>query len=215
VGLFITFEGGEGCGKSTQARRLANWLKGDGYDVLLTHEPGGTALGEELRRCLKKGRDGDVVAEAELLMFAAARSQLTVTRIVPKLAQGGIVLCDRYTDSTVAYQGYGRGLSIDTISDVNRIATKGLVPDLVVLLDMDPARALQRKKSARDRFEHESPSFHERVRNGYLSLARAEPARWLVLDATQSPGITTRDVRTRVSSLLAANPTIKRLSSQG
>jgi dTMP kinase len=214
VGLFITFEGGEGCGKSTQARRLANWLKGDGYDVLLTHEPGGTALGEELRHCLKKGRDGDVAAEAELLMFAAARSQLTVTRILPKLAQGGIVLCDRYADSTIAYQGYGRGLSFDTISDVNRIATRGLVPDLVVLLDMDPAQALQRKKSAHDRFEHESPAFHERVRNGYRSLAQEEPARWLVLDASQSSSITTRSIRARVSSVLAANSTIKRLSSQ-
>jgi dTMP kinase len=215
VGLFIAFEGGEGCGKSTQARRLANWLKSGGYDVLLTHEPGGTALGEELRRCLKKGRDGDVAAEAELLMFAAARSQLTVTRILPKLTQGGIVVCDRYTDSTIAYQGYGRGLSIDTISNVNRIATKGLVPDLVVLLDMDPAHALLRKKSARDRFEHESPAFHERVRNGYLSLAQAEPARWLVLDAAQSPSITTRNIRARVATLLNGNPTIAFLPTWG
>lgn len=213
MGLFITFEGGEGCGKSTQAKRLATRLEGEGYRVMLTHEPGGTALGEELRRCLKKAREGKVAAEAELLMFAAARSQLTLTRILPALEQGAIVICDRYTNSTVAYQGYGRGLSLDTIAAVNKIATKGLLPDLVVLLDMDPAHALLRKKTARDRFEHESPAFHERVRNGYLTLARAEPERWLVLDAARSPSITTRSIGSRVSALISNNPAIERLSS--
>ncbi len=151
--------------------------------MALTYEPGGTPLGEELRRCLKRVRDGGFAAEAELLLFGAARSQLTSTFILPALRRGDIVVCDRYADSTVAYQGYGRQLPLDDVNMVNRIATGGLRPDLIVLLDMDPTRALLRKKEARDRFEHETPQFHERVRTGYLELARGEPTRWLVLDA--------------------------------
>lgn len=206
MGLFVTFEGGEGCGKSTQAKRLATRLESRGYRVVLTYEPGGTPLGEELRRCLKRVRDGGIVTEAELLLFAAARSQLTSTLILPALERGDIVVCDRFVDSTVAYQGYGRGLPLDTIAEVNRIATSGLRPDLVVLLDMDPAHALLRKKEARDRFEHESPAFHQRVRSGYLEMARAEPARWMVLDATNPPTVTAQNVWSRVSPLLNDNP---------
>ncbi len=210
MGLFITFEGGEGCGKSTQAKRLATRLERNGYPVTLTHEPGGTPLGEELRRCLKRVRDDHVVAEAELLLFSAARSQLTLTLILPALQQGKIVVCDRYANSTVAYQGYGRKLPFADIEEVNRIATAGLRPDLVVLLDMDPGHALMRKKESRDRFEHESPEFHERIRSGYLELARAEPARWLVLDATNSPAVTAGLIWSRVSSLLNENLTTGR-----
>jgi len=202
VGLFITFEGGEGCGKSTQARKLSVELKRRGYDVVLTYEPGGTPLGEELRRSLKRARDGGISAEAELLLFAAARSELTSGVIRPALERDAIVVCDRYADSTVAYQGYGRGLSLDTVAAVNRLATQGLRPDLTVLLDMDPASALKRKRHSRDRFEHESPEFHERVRNGYLALAQADTEHWLVLPAGTSPSALARRVQDRVDALL-------------
>ena len=202
MGLFITFEGGEGCGKSTQAKQLAAELERHGHRVTLTYEPGGTPLGEELRRCLKRARDGGITAEAELLLFAAARSQLTTTVLLPALEQDSVVICDRYSDSTVAYQGYGRGLPLTTVATVNQIATRGLRPDLTVLLDMDPTRALLRKGRSRDRFEHESAAFHERVRNGYLALAQAEPIRWLVLDASNPPATTAQAIWSRVSTLL-------------
>ncbi len=202
MGLFISFEGGEGCGKSTQAKRLATQLRRRGYDVLLTYEPGGTPLGEELRRCLKKLRDEDIGAESELLLFAAARNQLTRTRILPVLARGGIVVCDRYSDSTVAYQAYGRGLPMDVVATVNRIADAGVRPDLVVLLDMDPAEALQRKKQVKDRFEDASSAFHKRVRSGYRELAKAEADRWLVLNAAAAPSATARSIWARVEQLL-------------
>jgi dTMP kinase len=168
MGLFISFEGGEGCGKSTQARHLAAALEQRGYDVVLTYEPGGTPLGEELRRCLKRSREGGLTAEAELLLFGAARSQLTKTVILPSLMRGSVVVCDRYSDSTTAYQGYGRMLPMPTVASVNRLADGGLRPNLVILLDMDPTKALERKRRWRDRFEGESSEFHERVRGGYL-----------------------------------------------
>ena len=202
MGPFITFEGGEGCGKSTQAKRLAAGLEQLEYDVVLTYEPGGTPLGEELRRSLKRARAEGVTAEAELLLFAAARSELTSGVIRPALERGAIVVCDRYADSTVAYQGYGRKLPLDTVAAVNLLATHGLRPDLTVLLDMDPARALMRKRRSQDRFEHESAEFHERVRSGYLALANADPEHWLVLDAGTSPSALERCIRDRVDTLL-------------
>ena len=205
MGLFITFEGGEGCGKSTQAKRLVAELERHSHRVTLAYEPGGTALGDELRRSLKRARDGGVTAEAELLLFAAARSQLTATVLLPALERGDIVICDRYADSTTAYQGYGRGLPLTTVAAVNAIATRGLCPDLTVLLDMDPTHALQRKGRARDRFEHESPEFHERVRNGYLALARETPDRWLVLDAAGSPAATAQSIWARVYALVSSH----------
>jgi dTMP kinase len=209
VGLFISFEGGEGCGKSTQAKRLGTKLERLGYHVVRTYEPGGTPLGEELRRCLKRARDGGIIAEAELLLFAAARSQLTRTVILPALEKGSIVICDRYSDSSVAYQGSGRGLPMSSVASINQIATSGLHPDLTVLLDMDPAIALLRKRHNRDRFEHESVAFHERVRSAYLELAGADTARWLVLDASKSPSTTFACIWSRVSPLLNEHPTLK------
>ncbi len=202
MSFFISFEGCEGCGKSTQAKLLAENLQLLGYSTCLTHEPGGTPLGEELRRCLKRAREGAIAPEAELLLFAAARAQLTLDVILPALEEDRIVICDRYSDSTVAYQGYGRGLDLDTVSTVNLTATRGLSPDLVVLLDMDPSRALARKRLPRDRFEHEGLEFHERVRKGYLKLAQAEPARWFVLDATNPPSISAQSVYERVATSL-------------
>ncbi len=202
MALFISLEGCEGCGKSTQAKRLTAGLQRHGYRVTRTYEPGGTPLGEQLRRYLKKSRDAAISAEAELLLFAAARSQLTRNVILPALKQGHVVICDRYAASTVAYQGYGRGLPLDTIATVNHLATGGLQPDLVLLLDMDPSRALQRKKQPRDRFEHEVVEFHERVRYGYLELARSDPSRWTVIDASGSFARTTQYIWQTVSPLL-------------
>ena len=202
MGVFISFEGGEGCGKSTQARRLAARLKQAGHRVVRTHEPGGTGLGDELRRSLKRCRDTLVSPETELLLFAAARAQLVSEVILPALEQDSIVICDRFTDSMVAYQGYGRGLPLDLVETINSVAARELRPDLIVLLDMDPALALKRKMRPRDRFEMEGLDFHERVRHGYQRLAAEEPQRWLVLDATRSPGRTAQSILERVQGLL-------------
>jgi len=212
VSLFVTFEGGEGCGKSTQARRLAARLQRSGYSVTLTYEPGGTPLGEELRRSLKKTRETDLAPEAELFLFAAARTQLTREVILPALAQDGVVVCDRFSDSTTAYQGYGRGLPLDLVAAVNAIATQGLSPNLVVLLDMAPSVALQRKKLPPDRFEFEGLAFHDRVRSGYLYLASREPDRWLVLDASQPEATIHKAVWLRVSAMLVGPPSTPALS---
>lgn len=211
MGLFISFEGCEGCGKSTQAKRLAVELQRLGYAVTRTYEPGGTPLGQQLRRYLKKVHEAAISPEAEMLLFAAARSQLTRDILVPALEQNQIVICDRYSDSTVAYQGFGRGLSLDTIAEVNRIATRGLRPDLVFLLDMDPSRALQRKKATRDRFEHEVLEFHLRVREGYLRIAHEDPSRWVVLDASRSFSSTAHQIQQVVATILERAGSLKRL----
>lgn len=185
MALFVTFEGGEGCGKSTQARALHKRVSESGIPVLLSHEPGGTSLGKEARRYLKQTGKSEISPLAELFLFAASRAQLVAEVIRPSLARGVMVICDRYADSTVAYQGYGRGLDLDVIQAVNTTATQGLLPDLVILLDLPVEIGLARKRSARqDRFEREEAAFHHRVREGYLKMAAADPQRWLVVDAT-------------------------------
>ena len=191
MALFITFEGGEGCGKSTQARALYKRISSSGIPVILTREPGGTSLGEVTRRRLKQiqvGKDSDRGAEisplAELFLFAASRAQLVTEVILPSLEKGTIVICDRYTDSTMAYQGYGRGLDLHSIQTVNNICTQSIFPDLVILLDIPVDMGLARKRfPSQDRFEREEVAFHQRVRNGYLEMAAADPKRWLVTDA--------------------------------
>jgi dTMP kinase len=181
--LFITFEGGEGCGKSTQSRALYKRLKRRGVPVLLTMEPGGTALGRRIRNLLKKQVDVAVSPEAELLLFNASRAQLVEEVILPALKKGLVVICDRFSDSSTAYQGFGRGLDINAVKSVNRFAAKGLEPDLTILLDIPPADGLQRKSGgAEDRFERELTEFHRRVRRGYRRMAISEPGRWLVID---------------------------------
>ena len=182
--LFITFEGGEGCGKSTQARALYKRLSRLGIPVISTHEPGGTVLGNEIRRCLKRSREGDISPEAELLRFAASRAQLAGEVIQPALKGGQVVICDRYADSTTAYQGYGRGIDLSITHSFNAIATQGLQADLTLLLDIPPKEGLTRKGSKRaDRFEQEELAFHQKVREGYLQMAAAEPQRWMIIDA--------------------------------
>jgi len=201
--LFITFEGGEGCGKSTQARRLYRRLLKSGIPVLLTHEPGVTALGRKITRLLKWSEDIDISPIAELLLFNASRAQLVREVIRPSLEKGTIVICDRYADSTTAYQGYGRGLDLAAVTAINWIATTGLTPDLTILLDIPVKAGLARKQGKRqDRFQMENINFHRRVRDGYLKLAAAEPERWLVVDATQSRETIASIIWQRLSKLL-------------
>ena len=179
---FIVFEGGEGSGKSTQAKALQERLRKVGYNALLTHEPGGTKLGDKLRRWVKWGRD--ITIPTELLLFLASRSQLTANVIRPALERGTIVVCDRYTGSTLAYQGYGRGIDLDLLKSLNTFATDGLEPDLVLFMDLDAAEGLTRKKRKWDSFEREEFIFHQRVREGYLEIAAANTANWIVIDAS-------------------------------
>ena len=202
MSLFITFEGGEGCGKSTQAKALYRRLCRQNILVVLTHEPGGTVLGSEIRRALKKKRGCLVSPEAELFLFAASRAQLIAEVIRPALQEGKIVICDRFSYSTSVYQGYGRGLSLPTVEMVNSLATQNLEPDVIILLDLPPEQGLARKRNLKDRFELEDLSFHRRVREGYLKMAATEPDRWLVIDASLPKNKIAKIVWERVSQLL-------------
>ncbi|HUS81786.1 MAG TPA: dTMP kinase [Dehalococcoidia bacterium] len=182
-GLFITFEGGEGAGKTTQVGLLQQRLQRIGRALVVTREPGGTALGERLRDIIfRPGLEG----ETELLLILAARAQLLAEVIRPALERGEAIICDRYSDSTLAYQGYGRGLDLAATAAANDLATGGLRPDLSILLDLPVDAGLARKAGGYewDTIGHESREFHERVRHGFHELAAAEPQRWLIVDAT-------------------------------
>ena len=190
AGKFITFEGGEGAGKSTQLTRLADRLRADGASVLSLREPGGTPFGEKMRDVLK--HPGSVIAPAaEALLFAACRAQLVAEVIAPALASGQVVLCDRFIDSTVAYQSGGRGLERALIESANRLACGPVRPDLTVLLDLDPSRGLGRAslrdQGQADRFEILGADFHRKVRGLYHTLAKEEPGRFFVVDAARPP----------------------------
>jgi dTMP kinase len=185
--LFITFEGGEGSGKSTQSSLLAARLRDAGRDVVSLREPGGTDLGEELRKLLLH-KEKPVSVEAELLMFLAARAELVNEVIRPALEAGSVVICDRFSDSTIAYQGYGRGIDAASIKTLNRWATGGLQPDVTVLLDVPVDVGRRRKHGDDDVFIREGDGFHTRVREAYHYLAASEPSRWFVVDGTKSPG---------------------------
>ena len=183
-GILITFEGGEGCGKSTQSRLLYQKLQQNKIASLLTQEPGGTLLGNKIRTVLKVKGDLTISPLSELFLFSACRSQLIQDVIGPALAAGQVVVCDRFSDSTVVYQGVARGLDLSLINEINTAATGDLKPDVTILLDVLPEQGLQRKKKGhRDRFDSEGISFHRKIREGYLNLAAQEPTRWLVLQA--------------------------------
>ncbi len=186
-GAFITLEGPEGCGKTTQIQRLAEQLRTAGVPVLLTREPGGTRTGEAIRQLLQHDcSDADMDPRTETLLFCASRAQIVTQVIRPALEQGTCVLCDRFTDSTLAYQGYGRGFNLDELRAMNRFATGGLVPDLTILLDVpveESFRRLAARSAQSDRIERAAREFHERLRNGYLELAAAEPTRFHVLNS--------------------------------
>jgi dTMP kinase len=201
-GRLIAFEGGEGSGKTTQARLVAIWLRELGYDVEKTHEPGATKIGMRLRALLLDTSHTGMSPRAEALMYAADRAEHVASVIAPALARGAIVITDRYVDSSLAYQGAGRNLPVDEIARFNRWATGGRIPDLTILLDMDPMAGLSRRARSADRLEAEPADFHLRVRAGFLALARAEPDRYLVLDADRPPAEITRDIQERIRELL-------------
>jgi len=202
-GVLITFEGVEGSGKSTQMRRLERWLRREGYRPEITREPDGTALGAAVRRLFERPRVKPQPL-AEMFLFMAARHQHVREKIRPWLRAGRVVLCDRYTDATVAYQGYGRGVEPPLIREMNVHATGGVFPDLTLLFDLDPALGFRRIGGRRlDHFEREKLAFHRRVRRGYLEIMRADPKRVRRIDAAGAPGVVECQVRAIVGELLA------------
>lgn len=208
-GLFVTFEGGEGTGKTTQLKALLAHLRAAGWDAIETRDPGGTPIGKQIRGLLLDPENTRMAAASELFLYEASRAQLVHEVIRPALHAGRIVLCDRFTDSTVAYQGYGRGLGLDLIARLNALATDGVRPDLTFLLDLDPevglVRATQRvtqRQERHDRIEEEVLAFHQRVRAGYRAIAAAEPGRVAVLDAARGMAEIEGDIRRRVEELL-------------
>ena len=208
--LFITFEGGEGSGKSVQARTLHRRLTRRTIPALLTQEPGGTALGQQLANLLKWARDTGISPLTESLMFNASRVQLMTEVIRPNLQAGNLVICDRYTDSTNAYQGYGRRLDLEVVKMINSTTTRKLIPNLTILLDIPPEEGFDRVKSRniqKDRFENENIAFHRRIREGYLKMAASEPERWLVVDARQPKAKIAQIIWQRVSRLLSTQGT--------
>jgi len=201
-GVFIALEGGEGAGKTTQARLLAIWLRDQGYDVETTREPGATKIGMRLRAILLDTAHTGLSARAETLLYAADRAEHVATVICPALQRGAVVVTDRFVDSSLAYQGAGRNLPVSEVARLNRWATGGLVPDLTILLDMPPAAGLGRRARSADRLEAEPLDFHERVRAGFLSLAQAEPDRYLVLNAARPPAELSWQIQDRIRDML-------------
>ncbi|MEL7626704.1 MAG: dTMP kinase [Anaerolineaceae bacterium] len=202
--MFITFEGPEGSGKSTQLPRLAQYLEESGYSVVKTREPGGTKIGDQIREVLMRMENTELHPRTEILLFLAARAQLVEELIKPSLQEGKIILCDRYGDSTLAYQGYGHGLNLDDLRAMLQFATGGLKPDLTILLDIDVLTGLKRKKIKAEwnRLDAFELSFHERVREGYHILAAQEPDRWKIVDAAQNPEQIQKEIRAIVLDAL-------------
>jgi len=209
-GPFITFEGGEGAGKSTQVRLLATTLRSDGFEVVVTREPGGSPAGERIRGLLLDPDLGSLAPRAEALLFAAARADHVASLIEPALARGAVVICDRFVDSSLAYQGVGRGLGVPEVARLTRFATGGLVPDLTVLLDVDPRVGLERagRSATADRIEAEELSFHVAVRRAFLDLAEADPDRHLVVPASTGVRETAALIAVAVGALANPDPAV-------
>jgi dTMP kinase len=214
MSLFVTFEGPEGSGKTTQIQLLRTYLEQRGYPVHQTREPGGTSIGDQIRRVLHDTANVEMRATTEILLFSASRAQLVEEVIRPALARNQIVLCDRYAESTLAYQGYGRELDLDALSRITVFATGGLQPDLIVYLDLSVEEGLRRKRRAHEteggewnRLDQESVDFYQRVRRGYLRLAKEDPGRWLVVDARQPVEAIQTAIRQAVLSCLASYTT--------
>lgn len=202
-GLFVTFEGPEGCGKSTHAKLLYGYLRSRGYPCLLTREPGGTKAGEAVRGVLLHARGARISSLAELFLFEACRAQIVEEVIAPALAGGAIVICDRYSDSTLCYQGYGGNVPLRAIEALDAVATGGLRPDLTILLDIDTVTGLRRAaRKGSDRMEAKAIAYHRRVRSGYLALARKEPRRIEAIRVDGSIEETQARVRERVERVL-------------
>ena len=206
MSLFITFEGPEGSGKTTQIRLLADLLAGEGLAITTTREPGGTRIGNAVRALLLDPEHTEMSLRAEALLFQAARAQLVDEVIRPALVAGAVVLCDRYADSTLAYQGYGHGQELEPLRQLGAYATGGLLPNLTVYLDIDVQAGLARKRAGAaeewNRMENKAIAFHQCVREGYLRLAAGDLARWLVVDASQTAATIHAVVAARVSTLL-------------
>lgn len=200
-GLFITFEGADGCGKTTQLNMLKNYLSDRGFDVVATREPGAKGLGEKVREILLN-YDGEVSDRCESFLFLADRAQHIDMIVNPAIEKGQIVLCDRHTDSTVAYQGYGRGLDIDRINMLNNLATAGRMPDLTFVFDVDIETSMKRVGKEKDRMESAGDDFFNRVRRGYLEIAKNEPKRVKVIDSTGSIEDVFEQVKTLIESVL-------------
>ncbi len=206
MSLFITFEGPEGSGKTTQIHLLENFLKAREFAILVTREPGGTTIGNAIRAIVLEPNHSEMSPRAEVLLFNAARAQIVDEVIRPALNSGRIVLCDRYADSTLAYQGYGHGQDLAWLRRIVTFATGGLQPDLTIFLNIDPTAGLNRKRGDAaaewNRMEQKALAFHQTVRQGYLQLAAAEPARWLVIDATQTVDAIQATIQQRIELLL-------------
>jgi dTMP kinase len=219
LGAFITFEGIEGCGKTTQIKKAADFLCRNNIDVFLTEEPGGSALGVELRRILLNRNESSagISARSEILLFLADRAQHVDEIIRPALERGQTVLCDRYSDATIAYQGYGRGLDLETVISLDRFSSLSLKPEVTFLFDLPAEAGLKRafhriagnnSPDAEDRFENEDIRFHSRVRNGYLSLAGIEPHRFRVIDSTGSIETVAGQVRAELIKIFSLNASL-------
>jgi len=199
--VFITFEGPDGSGKTTQICLLAEWLREQGCEVVLTREPGGTEIGDQIRAVLHDPHNTAMDARAEILLYSASRAQHVAEFIRPALAAGKVVVSDRYADSTLAYQGYGRGLDLEDLRIITGFATGGLAPDLTIYLDVTPEEGLQRRRLGGDewnRLDAEELAFHQRVRAGYLALVGQEPERWVMVNAARS----VEEVQTEIRGLV-------------
>ena len=203
MSLFITFEGPDGSGKTTQARLLVEYLQARGYPVIYTREPGGTEISEQIRQVILSPHNKAMQHEAEVLLFSAARAQIVAELIRPALAVDKIVICDRYADSTMAYQGYGLGLDLDALRAITRFATGGLVPALTFYVDVPAEIGLARRhRGETNRLDQKDVAYHTRVRNGYLELAKAESQRFVVIDGTRTIDAVQQEIRTRMLSEL-------------
>ncbi len=201
-GLFITLEGPEGSGKSTQVRALAASLRRHGRQVVTLREPGDTPLGERVRRLLLSPSTGAISPRADAFLYMTARAQLVEAVIKPALSRGAVVICDRFLDATLAYQGYGSGLDVEALRCIGDFATQGIHPGVTILLDLPPADGLRRIRGGKDRIERRAAAFHQRVRRGYLALARREPRRFRIVDARRSRNLIAQEIHAAVAELL-------------
>lgn len=204
--MFITFEGGEGAGKSTAIKKIVERLQKEGREIVLTREPGGTPIGEEIRSVILDKKNTDMDVRTEALLYAASRRQHIVQKIIPSLKQGKIVLCDRFLDSSLAYQGYARGIGIDKVYEMNQFATEGVEPDLTLFFDLDPEEGLRRIAANNNRevnrLDVEKLSFHQKVREGFLLLAKKFPHRFVVIDASQNAQKVFEDAYKEIENIL-------------